>query len=259
MKKFEPCWTRKQTETKENCNDHAMDGSIGGVWCELALVGAAGCMENAANSDACNWSRIDFSSTASTIEWAKRRIGGLTVRGLCPAIAAQIDEAELTQLIQRVSANSNGRILHAPSVTHFDGQSIQMDDKVKRPFVTGVDPQADGRMQPVISIVEEGLSFVIKSKSSDDDSITLDFNMKVSSIGKVSYANLPIRSSSSEKEGITVQVPATEQYELSSTVKLAVGESVLLAIPHVFDNEPGAEDGKTVLVSLTPRIVTLKE
>jgi beta-lactamase regulating signal transducer with metallopeptidase domain len=194
--------------------------------------------------------------TASTIDWVRGRISGLTVRGLGPAIAARIDESELTQLIQRVSANSSGRILSAPSVTHFDGHAMQMEDLFKRSFVTGVDPQADGRMQPVHSIVEEGLSFFIKSKSSDDGGITMEFKVKVSGIGKVSYANLPIiRSGNSEKEGYTVQVPATEQYEISSTVKLAAGESVVLAIPRVFDNEPGAEDKRTVIVSLTPRLI----
>lgn len=194
--------------------------------------------------------------TASTIDWVRGRISGLTVRGLGPAIAARIDESELTQLIQRVSANSSGRILSAPSVTHFDGHAMQMEDLFKRSFVTGVDPQADGRMQPVHSIVEEGLSFFIKSKSNDDGGITMEFKVKVSGIGKVSYANLPIiRSGNSEKEGYTVQVPATEQYEISSTVKLAAGESVVLAIPRVFDNEPGAEDKRTVIVSLTPRLI----
>jgi beta-lactamase regulating signal transducer with metallopeptidase domain len=193
--------------------------------------------------------------TASTIDWVKNRISGLTIRGLGPAIAARVDETELTQLIQRVSAKPSGRILHAPKVTHFDGHAMQMADLFRRPFVTGVDPQADGRMEPVLSIVEEGLSFFIKSKSSDDGGITMDFKLRVSGIGKVSYANLPIiRSGNSEKEGYTVQVPATEQYEVSATVKLAAGESVVLAIPRVFDNEPGAEDRQTVIVSLTPRM-----
>lgn len=194
--------------------------------------------------------------TASTIDWMKNKISGLSIRGLGPAIAARIDAAELMQLTRRVSANSSGKILNAPRVTHWDGQLMQMADQIRRPFVTGVDLQADGRMEPVLSIVEEGLSFFIKSKSSDDGGITMEFKVKVSGIGKVSYANLPIiRSGNSEEEGYTVQVPATEQYEIGSTVKLAAGESVVLAIPRVFDNEPGAEDKRTVIISLTPRLI----
>jgi hypothetical protein len=42
-------------------------------------------------------------------------------------------------------------------------------------------------------------------------------------------------------------------------VKLAAGESVVLVIPRVFYNEPGANDETTIIVSLTPRIVVQSE
>jgi beta-lactamase regulating signal transducer with metallopeptidase domain len=197
--------------------------------------------------------------TASSIEWAQRRIDGLTVRGLGPAIAARIDQPELADLVRTVTADPRGNILLAPKVTLFDGQTASIADQVQRPFVTGVDPQANGRMQPVVSIVDEGLSFVLTPKTSDDDSVTLAFKVKASSIGKVSYANLPIRSSNNAAPQFTVQVPATEQYEVSSSVKLAAGESVVVAIPRVFDNKPGANAETTMIVALTPRMVEPQE
>jgi len=197
--------------------------------------------------------------TASSIEWAERRIEGLTVRGLGPAIAARIDEAELAQLIRTVSADRRGNILFAPKVTMFDGQTGVITDQAHHPFVTGVDPKADGRMKPVVSIVDEGLSIALIPKAADDDSITLDFKVKSSSIGKVSYANLPIRTSNHAEPQFTVQVPATEQYELSSSVKLAAGESIVVAIPRVFDNKPGADAETTMIVALTPRIIDMQE
>ncbi|MEQ1830422.1 MAG: M56 family metallopeptidase [Pirellula sp.] len=197
--------------------------------------------------------------TASSIEWAERRIEGLTVRGLGPAIAARIDEAELAQLIRTVSADRRGNILFAPKVTMFDGQTGVITDQAHHPFVTGVDPKADGRMKPVVSIVDEGLSIALIPKAADDDSITLDFKVKSSSIGKVSYANLPIRTSNHAEPQFTVQVPATEQYEVSSSVKLAAGESIVVAIPRVFDNKPGADAETTMIVALTPRIIDMQE
>jgi beta-lactamase regulating signal transducer with metallopeptidase domain len=193
--------------------------------------------------------------TASSIDWAGRRIDGLTVRGLGPAIAARIDEPELTQLVRTVSADPRGNILLAPKVTLFDGQPACIADQVRRPFITGVDPKADGRMQPVVSLVDEGLSFFLTPKAGDDNSVTLSFKVKASSIGKVSFANLPIRTSNNAKAPFTVQVPATEQYEVSSSVKLAAGESVVVAIPRVFNDEPGADAETTMIVALTPRII----
>lgn len=114
-------------------------------------------------------------------------------------------------------------------------------------------------MQPVVSIVEEGLSLVLTPKAGDGDSVTLDFKVKSSSIGKVSFANLPIGTSNNSESGFTVQVPATEQYEVSSSVKLAAGESIIVAIPRVFDNKPGADAETTMIVALTPRRAKIGE
>jgi len=50
-------------------------------------------------------------------------------------------------------------------------------------------------------------------------------------------------------------VPATEQYEVSSSVKLAAGESIVVAIPRVFSNELGADAETTTIVALTPRTI----
>lgn len=197
--------------------------------------------------------------TASLIDWAERRIEGLTVRGLGPAIAARIDEAELAQLIRTVSSDRRGNILLAPKVTMFDGQTAGIADQERRPFVTGIDPKADGRMEPVVSILDEGLSFVLTPKTSGDGSVNLAFKVKAFRIGKVSYANLPIGASNLPETGVTVQVPATEQYEVSSLAKLAAGESIVVAIPRVFDNQPGADAETTMIVALTPRIIDMQE
>ena len=42
-------------------------------------------------------------------------------------------------------------------------------------------------------------------------------------------------------------------------VKLAAGESVVLVIPRVLDNDASANDEAMVIVSLTPRIVVQSE
>lgn len=193
--------------------------------------------------------------TASSIDWTGRKIEGLTVKGMGPAIAATIEEPELAQLVRTASADREGSIMFAPKVTLFNGQKAAISDQVKRPFVTGVDPQADGSMQPVVSIVDEGLSFLLTPRVESDGSVTLAFEVNASSIGKVSYANLPIKASSSAGPQFTVQVPSTEQYAVGSSVKLSAGESVVVAIPRVFDNEPGADAETTVIVALTPRVL----
>ncbi len=194
--------------------------------------------------------------TACSIDWAERSVEALSVKGQGPAIAARIGENELAQLIRTVSADRTGNILFAPKVTVFDGQTASIADQVQRPFVTGVDPTVEGTLQPVVSILDEGLKFVFTPTVGDDDSVTLAFEVSASSIGKVSYANLPIRTSDQAESQITVQVPATTCFEVSSAVKLAAGESIVVAIPRVFNLEPGADADTTTIVTLTPRIIS---
>ncbi|XZE20722.1 M56 family metallopeptidase [Pirellulaceae bacterium SH449] len=191
--------------------------------------------------------------TANSIDWTGRRIEGLTVKGLGPALAARIEDRELAQLVRTVSTDSKGKIMFAPKVTVYEGQTASIADQTQRQFVTGVDLKAGGIMLPVFSMVEEGLSFVLTPKAGHDDSVNLDFKVKISSIGKVSYAHLPIGDY--PHSGFLVQVPATEQYEVSSSVRLAAGESVVVAIPRVFDNEHDADAETTVLVAFTPRMI----
>ncbi|MCA9191007.1 MAG: M48 family metalloprotease [Planctomycetales bacterium] len=197
--------------------------------------------------------------TASTIDWAGNRIDELTVRGLGPAIAARVDESELARLVRTVSVDNRSNILLAPKVTLFDGQTAGIADQVQHPFITGVEPTADGGLQPVVSVVDEGLRFVLSPRVGDADRVTLTFEVVASNIEKVSYANLPFMTDNSAAPQFTVQVPVIERYEVSSTVKLSAGESIVVAIPRTFNLEPGADAETTMIVALTPRIIADQE
>ncbi len=63
--------------------------------------------------------------------------------------------------------------MFAPKVTHYDGQSAGIADQRQHPFVTGDDPKADGRMASIVSVADEGLSFVLTPKAHEDKSVTL--------------------------------------------------------------------------------------
>jgi beta-lactamase regulating signal transducer with metallopeptidase domain len=193
--------------------------------------------------------------TAASIDWASQRIDGLTVKGLGPALAARIEAADLARLVQTIKADPKASVSQSPTVRLFDGQTAGIFSGSERPFVTGADPKADGTVQPVVSIVQEGLRFSFTPKAGDDGSISLAFSVTSASIESVSYANLPIRDLARQESGFTVQVPATEQYEISSTVEVDAGESIVVAIPRVFKHEPGADAESTLIVALTPQII----
>lgn len=192
---------------------------------------------------------------ASSIDWAGQRIDSLAVERLGPAIAARIGEPELKRLIQSAQDDRRTNIICAPRITTFAAQTATIASQVQRPFVTGADPRQPGVLQPVISLIDEGLKLTFTPEVRDDGGLKLTFDVKATSIGKVSYANLPIRLPHESEPRFTVQVPSTEQFAISSTVDLKANESVVVAIPHVFNLEPGADTDTTILVTLTPRVI----
>lgn len=192
---------------------------------------------------------------ASSIDWAGQRIDSLAVERLGPAIAARIGEPELKRLIETAQSDRRTNIMYAPRITTFAAQTATIASQVQRPFVTGADPRQPGVLQPVISTIDEGLKLTFTPDVREDDGLKLTFELKATSIGKVSYANLPIRLPHESEPRFTVQVPSTEQFAISSSVDLKANESIVVAIPHVFNLEPGADTDTTILVTLTPRLI----
>ena len=193
--------------------------------------------------------------TASSIDWTGKRIEALVVEGHGPAIAARINESELKRLIESTQSDRRTNIMLAPRVTGFAAQTLTVASGAQRPFVTGMDAKKDGIAQPVISLIDEGLKFILTPDIRADGGVKLSFEVKATSIGKVSYAYLPIRVPGDSQSRFTVQVPATESYSLRSAVDLESNESVVVAIPRVFNLEPGADTDTTVLVTFTPRVI----
>jgi beta-lactamase regulating signal transducer with metallopeptidase domain len=203
---------------------------------------------------------------ASEIDWLNTRIAGIDVQGAGPAIAARITEQQIEALVSEATKDSRTNVLFAPKVTCYDGQTATIADQVKRPFVTGVEPRADGSLEPVVTVLDEGLKVVLTPRTEGDNAINFDFTVSASKIEKVSYANLPLRNSGQDSPHVTVEVPATERSNISARVKLNAGESVVVAIPKVFAIEQGAVStesssnaDKMTLVLLTPRIISVAE
>lgn len=192
---------------------------------------------------------------ASSIDWSARRVDNLQVQGLRPAMAAHISEQQLSDLVRAVSSDRRGNVMFAPKVTCFDGQTATIADQIQRPFVTSVEPNADGSLRGVVSLLDDGLQLTVTPRADDEDGVNLEFDVDFSSIRDVAYANLPVQLPSQQATHVTVQVPAVEHSGASSTVHLVSGESIVIALPRTFSLEPGADSETLTLVTLTPKIL----
>jgi hypothetical protein len=189
---------------------------------------------------------------ASSIDWIGSRIAGVEVKG---AMAARVSNKELGDLVRSVSASQDGKLLFAPKVTVFDGQKAVIANEIHRPFVTGIDSQHLGRLEPVVSVIDEGLRVIVTPLSNGEDTLSLRFEVRVSKIENVSYANLPMRLPNRPEPHVTIEVPALVTSEVSSAVQLKEGETVIVAIPNLFNLESARGTDATLLVALTPRFL----
>ena len=203
---------------------------------------------------------------ASEIDWLNARIAGIKIQGTGPAIAARITAQQIETLVSEATKDRRANVMLAPKVTGYDGLTATIADQSRRPFVTGVEPQADGSLKPVLTVLDEGLKLVLTPRTEGDNSINFDFAVSASKIEKVSYANLPIPSPDKNASPITVEVPALEQSNISGRVKLNAGESVVVAFPKVFaieqgivSPEAGDNADKMTLVVMTPIILSSEE
>ncbi len=197
---------------------------------------------------------------ASSLPWLENKIDDLHIDGTGPAMAATISEDQLIELIHNVQSDRDGNILFAPKVTLYNSQTGMISDEVQRPFVTQIKSmQGVAEMEPIISMIHEGFRVSLTPVMTGDDSLNLEFSLRASKVDQVSLANLPLRQSSRDEVGVTVEVPQMLVRKVNSTVSLLEGQSIAVAIPHHFTRDKGSNSNRISVVTLTPRILNLNE
>ena len=191
----------------------------------------------------------------SSIDWVEGRITGLDQRGSQPIIAARVSDDHLRQFIQRVQSDQRSNVLMAPKVTLFNGQSGTIISGTQRPFVTDVEFRGRNALQPVIDVVECGLSIMVQPVVQPRNELELTFELRTSQIDAVEMANLPIRYPDQPKTNVTVQVPLVAEKTIGGSVSLTTKQSILIAAPRRFESEDPVDAASAVYYVLTPRII----
>ena len=191
---------------------------------------------------------------ASSIDWVVDRIREIDHRGQ-PVIVARATDKQLRHFIQRVQADGDNNILLAPKVTLFNGQSATIADLSRRPFVTAVEPQEDGSLQPVIELFEDGFKIMLHPVTTGDGTVNLTFDLRSSNTHEVAMANLPFRHPQAPHPLVTIQVPTVSTTSVHSTVRLSALETLLIAAPRVFDETSHELSTMALFYAITPRLL----
>jgi|GEM_PF-2121407 len=194
-------------------------------------------------------------SLASSIDWLQAKVNNLQQRGSLPVVAAHISDDQLRQFVQDVSADSHSNILQAPKMTLFNGQTATIIDRVQRPLVTAVEPQDGGWLQPVIEVLDEGMTMTLRAVTTGDGTVELMFDLQTSRIDAVAVANLPYPHPEGPDGKVTVQVPTVLTTSAAATVQLPATQSLLIAAPQPFNSSEDDATPAAIFYALTPRLI----
>ncbi len=215
--------------------------------------------------------------------------------------------------LRAAQGDSRTNVMQAPKVTLFDGQSAFISDINQRPFVTSITPVVGDfavAQQPVIVVLNEGTQLNVQGVVSDDKRyVRLTLVPTFSQIGEVNtftYEGRRRSSSSSQTrqdtngdgvidenddstdteeddiiEGTTVQQPTLASTQVSTTVSVPDGGTILLGgikrlsegrtergtpmlskIPYIsrlFRNVAIGRSSNSLMLMVTPRIIIQEE
>ncbi|NND95858.1 MAG: general secretion pathway protein GspD, partial [Pirellulaceae bacterium] len=227
---------------------------------------------------------------------------------------AILSDIEAFFFLQAAQGDNRNNVMQAPKVTLFDGQIATISDVTQRPFVTSITPVVGDfavAQQPVIVVLNEGTQLNVQGIVSDDKRfVRLTLVPFFSQIGDVNTFTFEgrrrtSRNSRSENgdtngdgvvddddevdtaseedvvEGTTVQLPTFAFTQVSTTVSVPDGGTILLGgikrlaegraergvpmlskIPYVsrlFRNVAVGRDARSLMLMVTPRIIIQEE
>jgi len=227
---------------------------------------------------------------------------------------AMLSDIEAFFFLQAAQGDNRNNIMQAPKVTLFDGQIATISDVTQRPFVTSITPVVGDfavAQQPVIVVLNEGTQLNVQGIVSDDKRfVRLTLVPFFSQIGDVDTFTFEgrrtTRSSSRDEngdtngdgviddsdevdetsnldviEGTTVQLPTFAFTQVSTTVSVPDGGTILLGgikrlaegrsergvpmlskIPYIsrlFRNVSVGRDARSLMLMVTPRIIIQEE
>lgn len=227
---------------------------------------------------------------------------------------AILSDIEAFFFLQAAQGDNRNNVMQAPKVTLFDGQIATISDVTQRPFVTSITPVVGDfavAQQPVIVVLNEGTQLNVQGIVSDDKRFVrltlVPFFSQIGAVNTFTYEGRRSTSRSSRNqqvdtngdgviddqdatdesaesdfvEGTTVQLPTFAFTQVSTTVSVPDGGTILLGgikrlaegrsergipmlskIPYVsrlFRNVAVGRDARSLMLMVTPRIIIQEE
>jgi beta-lactamase regulating signal transducer with metallopeptidase domain len=166
-----------------------------------------------------------------------------------PVFFSLLDDSEVQEVVDFAKGSESARVLQAPTVTMFNGQTAQVVDGLVRPFVTGLNrlKDADGKLtdsaRPVIRMVTDGTKVSLQANAKADDSVDLSCHVNVSKVISVDTAEVPIKLADGKCK---IQIPEVATSQIQSTMNIPAGKTLVLG--SFIDGEKGEKQNLLVML-----------
>jgi len=153
--------------------------------------------------------------------WARART---VVEKDSPIWFRVLDRESEAKLLKLVDSDRRSKVLDAPRITTFSGQTASVSDIAHTPFVVGETVLPSGKREPTTRDVIEGTTLHLRPVAASHRDLGLSFSASFSRMEQVTGEHLKIAP---DRERV-LQIPHVSTLCIEGSVSLKPGQSLLL-------------------------------
>ena len=147
----------------------------------------------------------------------------VTTESRLPVLLKIVDDRQAARILRTLEADSRTKVLAAPTIRVFSGQSATVQDASLTAFVVGV---KDGT--PQRRFITEGIRMGLRPLLLRGDKVWLDLELRGSEITKVSKTAVKVAG---REEELTLEIPEVRETRIESAVEIPLGQTLVLNGP----------------------------
>jgi hypothetical protein len=151
---------------------------------------------------------------------ANRARAEVVVQKNLPVTLAVLDESQMKTVLEQLQSDRRSKLLQAPAVTVFSGQSAVVCNATQSAFAVGLIDRT-----PQIRVISEGTTLRLRPLLAEGDSLRLDYELSISEIRGVETASVP---GGLNGQPAAVHVPEVDTTRVEGCVKFPAGQALLI-------------------------------
>lgn len=158
-----------------------------------------------------------------------------------PVLLEVLNRQRSKHVVDHLQSRRDANVLCAPRMILYNGQSGRMSDISKSFFVVGIEPVngQPGKGRPQVQVIRQGVQLQTRAILKEN-MVQLSFHVLTTRLVDVKEKSVPLG---------TVQVPVVARHEIESTIKVPLGDTLLVS-GSTFKNAKDEEMASVILLTV---------